>query len=68
MNLASRIETACPPGAVSVSSAVVKLLNDEFSVDSLGMFNLKGMPREEELYRVTEKVYSEAAERITGIM
>ena len=55
VNLASRIETACPPGAVSVSSAVVKLLNDEFSVDSLGMFNLKGMPREEELYRVTEK-------------
>ena len=55
VNLASRIETACPPGAVSVSSAVVKLLDDEFSVDSLGMFNLKGMPREEELYRVTEK-------------
>ena len=55
VNLASRIETACPPGTVSVSSAVAKLLTDEFTLESLGKFNLKGMTEEQELYRVTEE-------------
>ena len=50
VNIASRIETACLPGAVFVSQAVAQHLSHR--IESRGDFELKGVENTEELFEV----------------
>ena len=50
VNIASRIETACEPGAVFVSGAVAEGLTQE--TIAAGTFDLKGVQKKKPLFKV----------------
>ena len=51
VNMASRIEGACPPGEVLISGELCDLLPEDLAEDA-GSFQLKGIDGERRLYRL----------------
>ena len=62
VNLASRIESACDPGAVFVSEAVREHLNADASTDA-GVHSLKGVDQPQRLFRLGPNPIQPAGDR-----
>jgi adenylate cyclase len=58
INLASRMETICPPGEFVISEDTYHLLNSQEGLEPMGNFRFKGIDREVHVYQ-TKKLSSE---------
>jgi adenylate cyclase len=63
LNIASRIEGVCAPGAIFLSSDVADFL-PEGSFEYLGLFDLKGIPHQVTLYRLAKHPLKKQGEAI----
>jgi class 3 adenylate cyclase len=67
VNLASRIETAAPPGGVLVSQTTYRQVRRRFELESAGTIDAKGFPEPISVHLVKGERSDEPAEAVTGI-